>query len=103
MTNNRQQAADGRTEQIARRDLYEGVRQLNHATAGPPGLTYPGTVYTVLGQPRLAVYGLEQGLGQLHRASSARNSTPGRPRARSGAQPRLRCPPGAGTISPLGR
>ncbi|GAA0946934.1 hypothetical protein [Actinocorallia libanotica] len=66
MTNNKQQAADDRTEQIAR-DLYEGVRQLNHATAGPPGLTYPGTAYTVLGNLAVAVYGLEQSLGQLHR------------------------------------
>ncbi|WP_106399949.1 hypothetical protein [Actinocorallia populi] len=66
MTNNRQQAADDHTEQIAR-DLYEGVRQLNHATAGPPGLTYPGTVYTVLGNLAVAVYGLEQSLRQLHR------------------------------------
>lgn len=39
---------DTSTEQLAR-DLYEHVRQLNYATSGPPGLTQPGTVYTVLG------------------------------------------------------
>ena len=75
MTNDRQQAADDHTEQIAR-DLCEGVRQLNHATAGPPGLTCPGTVYTVLGatspSPRT---GSSRASGSST-ASSARNSTP---------------------------
>ncbi|MEU5877298.1 hypothetical protein [Spirillospora sp. NPDC047279] len=56
---------DSSTEQLAR-DLYEQVRQLNHATSGPPGLTQPGTVYTVLGNLGAAAYGLDQTIEQLN-------------------------------------
>ncbi|KAB2351069.1 hypothetical protein [Actinomadura rudentiformis] len=56
---------DSSTEQLAR-DLYERVRQLNHATNGPPGLTQPGTVYTVLGNLGAAAYGLDQTIEQLN-------------------------------------
>ncbi|MDX6738695.1 hypothetical protein [Actinocorallia sp. A-T 12471] len=67
MTKSRtQQAADDRIEQLAR-NVYDNVRQLNHATARPPGLTYPGTAYSVLGNLSEAVYGLGQTLEQLDR------------------------------------
>ncbi|MEO3823075.1 hypothetical protein [Actinomadura sp. B10D3] len=48
-------------------NLYEHVRQLNYATAGPPSLTLPGTAYTILGNLSAATYGLDQVLDQIHR------------------------------------
>ncbi len=48
---------DARTEQLAC-DLYENVRQLNHATSGAPGSTQPGTANTVLGNLSAAAHGL---------------------------------------------
>jgi hypothetical protein len=54
------------TERLAR-DLYEQVRQLNHATGGPPGLTRPSTAYTVLGNLSAAAHGIDQTLAQLDR------------------------------------
>ncbi|SEG52610.1 hypothetical protein SAMN04489712_10642 [Thermomonospora echinospora] len=48
-------------------DLYEQVRQLNHATAGAPGLTRPSTAYTILGNLSASAYGLDQTFVQLGR------------------------------------
>ncbi|MEU4820481.1 hypothetical protein AB0H37_01280 [Actinomadura sp. NPDC023710] len=48
-------------------NLYEHVRQLNYATAGPPSLTLPGTAYTILGNLSAATYGLDQVLDQINR------------------------------------
>ncbi|MFC5185828.1 hypothetical protein [Actinomadura harenae] len=56
---------DAGTERLSR-DLAENVRQLNHATAAPLGLTQPGTVYTVLGNLTSAAHGLDQTLDQLN-------------------------------------
>jgi hypothetical protein len=56
---------DEATEQLAQ-DLYEHVRQLNHATGGP-GLTRPSTAYTVLGDLSAAAHGIDQTLTQLDR------------------------------------
>ncbi|ROO90510.1 hypothetical protein EDD29_8239 [Actinocorallia herbida] len=67
MANNKStQPEDDQTEQIAR-NIYEDVRRLNHTTAGPPGLTYPGTAYTILGNLSAAVHSLGQTLEQLDR------------------------------------
>ncbi|MFG2018283.1 hypothetical protein [Actinomadura geliboluensis] len=57
---------DDETAQLAV-NLYEHVRQLNYATAGPPSLTLPSTAYTVLGNLSAASYGLEQLLDQINR------------------------------------
>jgi hypothetical protein len=48
-------------------ELSEHVRKLNHATAGPPGLTLPSTAYTLLGNLSAATYGLDQTLEQVNR------------------------------------
>ncbi|WP_339155832.1 hypothetical protein [Actinomadura luteofluorescens] len=48
-------------------NLYEHVRQLNHASVGPPSLTLPATAYTILGNLSAAVYGLDQLLEQINR------------------------------------
>ncbi|GGT62691.1 hypothetical protein [Actinomadura citrea] len=48
-------------------NLYEHVRQLNHATVGPPSLTLPATAYTILGNLSAATYGLDQVLHQISR------------------------------------
>ncbi|SNR38266.1 hypothetical protein [Actinomadura mexicana] len=48
-------------------NLYEHVRQLNHATAGPPSLTLPATAYTILGNLSATTYGLDQLLEQINR------------------------------------
>ncbi|MDL4818176.1 hypothetical protein [Actinomadura opuntiae] len=70
MTDHRQAPAtarnDDQTADLAS-DLYEHVRQLNLATAGPPSLTLPGTAYTVLGNLSAATYGLDQVLDQINR------------------------------------
>ncbi|MGP4029801.1 hypothetical protein [Actinomadura sp. 3N407] len=55
---------DRATEQIVH-DLRERVRDLNRATAGPPGLTMPATAYAVLGALASAAYGLDQTMRQL--------------------------------------
>ncbi|MFV2179605.1 hypothetical protein ACFHW2_42685 [Actinomadura sp. LOL_016] len=47
--------------------LPEHIRSLNHATAGPPGLTLPATAYTILGNLGAAAFGLDQLLDQLNR------------------------------------
>ncbi|SNT62334.1 hypothetical protein SAMN05443665_10713 [Actinomadura meyerae] len=47
--------------------LPEGVRNLNHATVGPPGLTLPSTAYAILGNLGAATFGLDQLLDQLSR------------------------------------
>ncbi|MEU5995922.1 hypothetical protein [Actinomadura sp.] len=57
---------DDETAQLAV-NLYEHVRQLNYATAGPPSLTLPSTAYTVLGNLSAASYGLDQLLDQINR------------------------------------
>ncbi|WP_021591495.1 hypothetical protein [Actinomadura welshii] len=46
-------------------ELSEHVRRLNHATAGPPGLSLPSTTYTVLGILSADTYGLDQTLEQV--------------------------------------
>ncbi|MEU5880844.1 hypothetical protein [Spirillospora sp. NPDC047279] len=56
---------DDSTMQLAR-DLHEGVRQLNHATSGPPDLTEVGTAYAVLSDPGVAAHGLGQTITQLN-------------------------------------
>ena len=48
-------------------NLYEQVRQLNYATAGPPSLTQPSTAYAILGNLSAALYGLDQALDQISR------------------------------------
>ncbi|MGI5418596.1 hypothetical protein [Actinomadura luteofluorescens] len=48
-------------------NLYEHVRQLNHASVGPPSLTLPATASTILGNLSAAVYGLDQLLEQINR------------------------------------
>lgn len=63
-SNPRRARGDEDTEQLAR-ELREQVRTLNYATAGPPGLTLPGTAYTILGCLQEAEYGLGQALQQL--------------------------------------
>ncbi|GGU96101.1 hypothetical protein GCM10010182_10850 [Actinomadura cremea] len=45
----------------------EHVQSLNHATAGPPGLTLPATAYAILGNLGAAAFGLDQLLDQLNR------------------------------------
>lgn len=57
---------DGETAQLAV-NLYEHVRQLNYATAGPPSFTLPSTAYTILGNLSAATYGLDQLLDQINR------------------------------------
>ncbi|MFG2248996.1 hypothetical protein [Spirillospora sp. NPDC048823] len=57
---------DDETAQLAA-NLYEHVRQLNYATAGPPSLTLPSTAYTILGNLSAATYGLDQLLDQINR------------------------------------
>ncbi|GAA1842928.1 hypothetical protein [Actinomadura bangladeshensis] len=57
---------DDQTADLAS-NLYEHVRQLNYATAGPPSLTLPGTAYTILGNLSAATYGLDQLLDQINR------------------------------------
>ncbi|SPT60537.1 hypothetical protein [Actinomadura madurae] len=57
---------DDQTADLAS-SLYEHVRQLNYATAGPPSLTLPGTAYTILGNLGAAAYGLDQVLDQINR------------------------------------
>ncbi|MFB4305058.1 hypothetical protein [Actinomadura sp. GTD37] len=57
---------DDQTADLAS-NLYEHVRQLNYAMAGPPSLTLPGTVYTILGNLSAATYGLDQVLDQINR------------------------------------
>lgn len=57
---------DDQTADLAS-NLYEHVRQLNYATAGPPSLTLPGTAYTILGNLSAATYGLDQVLDQINR------------------------------------
>ncbi|MEU8800787.1 hypothetical protein [Spirillospora sp. NPDC048819] len=57
---------DDETVQLAA-NLYEHVRQLNYATAGPPSLTQPATAYAVLGNLSAATYGLDQALDQINR------------------------------------
>ncbi|QFG26283.1 hypothetical protein [Actinomadura sp. WMMB 499] len=47
--------------------LPDHVRSLNHATAGPPGLTLPSTAYAILGNLGAATFGLDQLLDQLNR------------------------------------
>ena len=47
-------------------NLYEHVRQLNYATAGPPSLTLPSTAYAILGNLSAATYGLDQLLNQIN-------------------------------------
>lgn len=70
MTDHRQAPAtarnDDQTADLAS-NLYEHVRQLNLATAGPPSLTLPGTAYTILGNLSAATYGLDQVLDQINR------------------------------------
>lgn len=70
MTDHRQLPAtarnDDQTADLAS-NLYEHVRQLNLATAGPPSLTLPGTPYTILGNLSAATYGLDQVLDQINR------------------------------------
>ncbi|MEU6746690.1 hypothetical protein ABZ914_10750 [Spirillospora sp. NPDC046719] len=70
MTDHRQTPAtvrnDDQTADLAS-NLYEHVRQLNHATAGPPSLTLPGTAYTIFGNLSAATYGLDQVLDQINR------------------------------------
>jgi hypothetical protein len=70
MTDHRQAPAtarnDDQTADLAS-NLYEHVRQLNHAPAGPPSLTLPGTAYTVLGNLSATTYGLDQVLDQINR------------------------------------
>ncbi|MCW2913356.1 MAG: hypothetical protein JWN52_1424 [Actinomycetia bacterium] len=65
MNTKKQSRSDKNTEATAR-DLYENVRELNYATAHPPGLTLPGTVYTILGNLAAAAHALDQTLQQLH-------------------------------------
>lgn len=57
---------DDETVQLAA-NLYEHVRQLNYATAGPPSLTQPSTAYAILGNLSAATYGLDQLLDQINR------------------------------------
>ncbi|MEV4004297.1 hypothetical protein [Actinomadura sp. NPDC049753] len=57
---------DDETVQLASR-LYEHVRQLNYATAGPPSLTLPSTAYVILGHLSAATYGLDQVVDQVNR------------------------------------
>jgi hypothetical protein len=57
---------DEQTTRLAA-NLYEHVRKLNYATAGPPSLTLPGTAYTILGNLSAATYGLDQVLDQINR------------------------------------
>lgn len=57
---------DDQTADLAS-NLYEHLRQLNYATAGPPSLTLPGTAYTILGNLSAATYGLDQVLDQINR------------------------------------
>lgn len=57
---------DDETVQLAA-NLYEHVRQLNYATAGPPSLTQPSTAYAILGTLSAATYGLDQLLDQINR------------------------------------
>ncbi|TDC70570.1 hypothetical protein E1200_04865 [Actinomadura sp. GC306] len=57
---------DDETVQLAA-NLYEHVRQLNYATAGPPSLTQPSTAYAILGNLSAATYGLNQALDQVNR------------------------------------
>jgi hypothetical protein len=57
---------DDETAQLAA-NLYEHVRQLNYATAGPPSLTLPSTAYTILGNLSAVTYGLDQLLDQINR------------------------------------
>jgi hypothetical protein len=57
---------DDETVQLAA-NLYEHVRQLNYATAGPPSLTQPSTAYAILGNLSAATYGLDQALDQINR------------------------------------
>jgi hypothetical protein len=70
MTDHRQAPAtarnDDQTADLAS-NLYEHVRQLNLATAGPPSLTLPGTAYAILGNLSAATYGLDQVLDQINR------------------------------------
>ncbi|MBO2461443.1 hypothetical protein [Actinomadura violacea] len=70
MTDHRQAPAtarsDDHTADLAS-NLYEHIRQLNLATAGPPSLTLPGTAYTILGNLSAATYGLDQVLDQINR------------------------------------
>ncbi|TDD89517.1 hypothetical protein E1293_04725 [Actinomadura darangshiensis] len=58
--------SDDETIQLAG-NLYEHVRQLNYATAGPPSLTQPSTAYAILGNLSAATYGLDQSLNQINR------------------------------------
>lgn len=57
--------SDDYTRHVAQA-LAESIRVLNHATRGPDGITYPGTVYDVLGSLNTAVDGLDQLLRQLY-------------------------------------
>ncbi|WP_329519008.1 hypothetical protein [Spirillospora sp. NBC_01491] len=52
-------------EQLAR-DLYDEVRQNNHATGGLPDLDGAGTVRTVLDDLSVAAYSLDQTIEQLN-------------------------------------
>jgi hypothetical protein len=45
--------------------VSEGVRTLNYATRGRPGLVYPSHVYDVLGRLQAAAAGLDQALRQM--------------------------------------
>ncbi|MBO2447097.1 hypothetical protein J4573_08355 [Actinomadura barringtoniae] len=56
--------SDDETGQLAQ-EVRDRVRDLNHATMGAPGLTLPGTVYTVLGALAGAAHGLDQLTEQL--------------------------------------
>ncbi|GAA1579334.1 hypothetical protein GCM10009678_72520 [Actinomadura kijaniata] len=55
---------DDQTLQLAC-DLRERVRDLNYATFGPPSLTAPQTIYSILGNLSEAAYGLDQTLTQM--------------------------------------
>jgi hypothetical protein len=70
MTDHRQAPATARNDDQTAdlsNNLYEHVRQLNHATTGPSSLTLPGTAYTILGNLSAATYGLDQLLDQINR------------------------------------
>jgi hypothetical protein len=56
--------SDYYTAEMAR-SFAESVRVLNHATLAPSGLSYPSTVYTVVGDLAAGAAGLRQLVDQL--------------------------------------
>lgn len=66
--------SDDYTREVAR-GLAECARVLNHATYPGPGVTYPSTVYAVLGAVRAAVAGFDQLARQLDAHLTAMRDT----------------------------